>query len=72
MTGKLRSIMWPAYLAALLLSLPPAPATGRDAAPRSALDRAHLGEDGPQAHGRALPGVAPDEEDDADERDGEA
>jgi hypothetical protein len=69
MTGKLRSIMWPAYLAALLLSLPVPAATGRDAAPRSALDRAHLGEDGPQAAGRTAPAVAPeeDEEDQDDE-----
>ncbi len=71
MTGKLRSIMWPAYLAALLLSLPVAPATGRDAGPRSALDRAHLGEDGPLAADRMAKAALPEEEDD-DERDGDA
>ncbi len=62
--------MWPAYLAALLLSLPAAPAVGRDTGPRSALDRSHLGEDGPAAERTAraaLPG-----EDDGDERDGES
>jgi hypothetical protein len=71
MTGKLRSIMWPAYLAALLLSLPVAPASGRDAGPRSALDRAHLGEDGPQKPDRVA-NAALSEDDEEDERDGEA
>ncbi len=63
--------MWPAYLAALLLSLPVAPGTGRDAGPRSALDRAHLGEDGPRASDHRAKAALP-EEDDEDERDGEA
>jgi hypothetical protein len=71
MTGKLRSIMWPAYLAALLLSLPAAPASGRDAGPRSALDRAHLGEDGPQSAEHMTKAALP-EEDGEDEKDGEA
>jgi hypothetical protein len=71
MTGKLRSIMWPAYLAALLLSLPATPASGRDAGPRSALDRAHLGEDGPQS-AEHMKDAVPEEEDDEDETDREA
>lgn len=66
MAGKLRSIMWPAYLAALLLSLPVAPATSRDATPRSAVDLAHLGEEEPQAARRTATTVAKDDEDDQD------
>lgn len=67
---RLLPIMWPAYLAALLLSLPAAPASaGRDGGPRSALDRPHLGEDGPQAPGRMATPALP-EEDDEDEADG--
>ena len=63
--------MWPAYLAALLLSLPAAPVSARDAGPRSTLDRAHLGGEAPDAAGQAAPAALPDEEDDEDERDGE-
>lgn len=70
MTGKLRSIMWPAYLAALLLSLPVAPASGRDVGPRSALDRAHQGEDGPQTT-RGAPAAVTEEDDEREaEREG--
>ncbi|TCI00517.1 hypothetical protein EJV46_07765 [Roseococcus sp. SYP-B2431] len=62
--------MWPAYLAALLLSLPVAPATGRDATQRSSLDRAHLGEDGLREAGRAARAALP-EEDDEDASEGD-
>ncbi|MBS7811066.1 hypothetical protein [Roseococcus pinisoli] len=61
--------MWPAFLAALLLSLPPAPANGRDAGSRSAVDRAHLGEDAPQSQERVAKEVA--REEDEDESDGD-
>lgn len=64
--------MWPAYLAALLLSLPAPSASMRDAGPRSSLDRAHLGEDQPQASGRTTPGSALSEEEDEAEPDEEA
>lgn len=69
MAGKLLPIMWPAYLAALLLSLPASPVQARDGGPRSTLDRAHLGEEAPPA-GRTAQAALPDEEDE-DERDGE-
>ncbi len=68
MTGKLRSIMWPAFLAALLLSLPPAPANGRDAGSRSAVDRPHLGEDGPQSPERTARMAAREEGEDEDDK----
>jgi len=60
-------VMWPAYLAALLLSLPVPPANGRDAATRSELDRSHLGEDVPQpsVRGAKAGSFEEDEEDEA-------
>lgn len=65
--------MWPAYLAALLLSLPapPASAAGRDGAPRSALDRPHQGEDAPVGAGRMAAKAALPGENDEDEPDRE-
>lgn len=56
--------MWPAFLAALLISLPPAPATARDGGPRSGFDRAHRGEDLPKGASRAALAIAPEDEDD--------
>ncbi|MDB5415380.1 MAG: hypothetical protein JWR10_3715 [Rubritepida sp.] len=48
--------MWPTFLAALLLTLPAPPASGRDNAPPSALDRA---ESGGELPGQAIRSVAP-------------
>ena len=63
--------MWPAFLAALLISLPPAPATARDGGPRSGFDRAHRGEDLPPANSRAAQAAMPEDENE-EERDEEA
>lgn len=64
--------MWPAYLAALLLSLPAPPAQARDGAPRSALDRSHLGEETPQPADRTAGTALAEEDGDEEERDGSA
>lgn len=64
--------MWPAYLAALLLSLPAPPAQARDGASRSVLDRSHLGEETPRAADRSAGPALPEEDGDEEERDGSA
>ncbi|WP_424814435.1 hypothetical protein [Roseococcus sp. YIM B11640] len=62
--------MWPAYLAALLLTLPPGPVNGRDGAARSVADQTQTERDAPRTEAHA-PNLAMTREED-DEEEGEA
>jgi hypothetical protein len=68
--------MWPAYLAALLLSLPAAPVgprpDRRGTTPDSAFDRVHHGDDTSDAAGRVAPAALVDDEEEEDSDDEEA